>query len=91
MATPIPAVFYEVIGVFPAWLSQDDYLWSSSSYVPASDWSVAAMATPAAVSALAQRLLIALCIAAVRVRHDTGIHTLFPQFRDKVKAALGIN
>lgn len=65
---------------------------AKESLIPASDWSVAEMATPAAVSALAQRLSIAPCIVAGRVRHETGEHTLFNrQFRDKVKAALGMH
>lgn len=60
--------------------------------IPARDWSVAAMTTPTAVIALAQRLSISPCIVAGRVRHETGEHTLFNrQFRDKVKATLGMN
>jgi HTH-type transcriptional regulator/antitoxin HigA len=59
--------------------------------IPASYWSVAEMATPAAVIALAQRLFISPCIIAGRVWHKTGEHTMFNrQFRDKVKAALGM-
>lgn len=64
---------------------------TKESLIPASNWPAVALTTPAGVAALAQTLSISPCIVAGRIRHETGDHTLFSrQFRDKVKAVLGM-